>query len=49
VVNALEIKATLSEEKVSAPALLFKKYPQLEDSAVAEESTEAKGERMLFT
>jgi uncharacterized protein YecE (DUF72 family) len=39
VVNALEIKATLSEEKVSAPAPLFKKYPQLEDSAVAEAET----------
>jgi len=48
VVNALEIKATLSEEKVPAPAPLFQKYPQLEDSAVAE-STEAKGDRMLFT
>jgi hypothetical protein len=36
VVNALEIKATLSEEKVSAPAPLFRKYPRLEDSAVPE-------------
>jgi uncharacterized protein YecE (DUF72 family) len=49
VVNALEIKATLSEEKVSAPAPLFQRYPRLEDSAVAEVSAEAKGDRMLFT
>ena len=36
VVNALEIKATLNEEKVPAPAPLFQKYPELEDSAVPE-------------
>ena len=36
VVNALEIKATLTEEKVPAPAPLFEKYPQLNDSALAE-------------
>lgn len=36
VVNALEIKATLSEEKVPAPTPLFRKYPRLEDSAVPE-------------
>ena len=35
-VNALEMKATLSEEKVPAPAPLFLKYPRLEDSAVPE-------------
>jgi len=41
VVNALEIKATLQEERVVAPAPLFDKYPQLEESAVPEvESTE---------
>jgi uncharacterized protein YecE (DUF72 family) len=36
VVNALEIKAALTEEKVPAPAPLFKKYPELNDSAVPE-------------
>jgi uncharacterized protein YecE (DUF72 family) len=36
VVNALEIKATLTEEKVPAPAPLFQKYPALMDSAVPE-------------
>jgi len=48
VVNALEIKATLSEEKVSAPAPLFKKYPQLEGSAVADVETGG-AEQMLFS
>ncbi|HKB67065.1 MAG TPA: DUF72 domain-containing protein [Pyrinomonadaceae bacterium] len=48
VVNALEIKATLSEEKVSAPAPLFQKYPQLEDSALAEVSADG-AEPMLFS
>lgn len=33
VVNALEIKATLAETKVVAPAPLFQKYPSLSDSA----------------
>jgi len=48
VVNALEIKATLSEEKVSAPAPLFQKYPQLEGTAVPE--VDAGGaEPMLFS
>jgi uncharacterized protein YecE (DUF72 family) len=37
VVNALEIKATLSEEKVPAPAPLFKKYERLVDSAMPED------------
>ncbi len=36
VVNALEIKATLTEEKVPAPAPLFERYPRLADSAVPE-------------
>ncbi|MGH9871426.1 MAG: DUF72 domain-containing protein [Pyrinomonadaceae bacterium] len=36
VVNALEIKATLSEERVPGPAPLFEKYPALIDSAVPE-------------
>jgi len=37
VVNALEIKSTLSEERVPAPGLLFQKYPTLRDSAVPED------------
>jgi uncharacterized protein YecE (DUF72 family) len=47
VVNALEIKATLAEERVAAPAPLFQKYPELNESAVAEgEASDA--EPMLF-
>lgn len=34
VVNALEIKSTLTESRVVAPAPLFQKYPRLIDSAV---------------
>jgi uncharacterized protein YecE (DUF72 family) len=48
VVNALEIKATLNEERVPAPAPLFKEYPALMESAVPEaEVTEA--EPRLFS
>jgi uncharacterized protein YecE (DUF72 family) len=36
IVNALEIKATLAEEKVPAPAPLFQQYPALHGSAVPE-------------
>ncbi|HEV7472737.1 MAG TPA: DUF72 domain-containing protein [Pyrinomonadaceae bacterium] len=36
VVNAIEIKATLTEERVPAPAPLFKPYPALADSATPE-------------
>jgi len=36
VVNALEIKATLAEKLVPAPAPLFQEYPNLRDSAVPE-------------
>jgi len=36
VVNALEIKSTLAEQRVVAPAPLFQKYPALMDSAVPE-------------
>jgi uncharacterized protein YecE (DUF72 family) len=39
VVNALEIKATLAEQMVSAPAPLFQKYPQLNDSALPDHET----------
>ena len=38
VVNALEIKSTLKEEPVWAPAPLFEKYPALADSAMPEPS-----------
>ncbi|MEP6818172.1 MAG: DUF72 domain-containing protein [bacterium] len=37
VVNALEIKATLNEERVVGPAPLFQKYPALLDSAMPED------------
>jgi uncharacterized protein YecE (DUF72 family) len=40
VVNALEIKATLTEHEVVAPAPLFQKYPELANSAVPEGSAE---------
>ena len=36
VVNALEIKANLTEEQVMAPAPLFQKYPALAESAIPE-------------
>jgi uncharacterized protein YecE (DUF72 family) len=45
IVNALEMKATLAERKVMAPAPLFEKYPTLKDSATPE--TEA-AEPKLF-
>jgi len=38
VVNAVEIKAALEEERVPAPEPLFEVYPRLKDSAVAEEN-----------
>jgi uncharacterized protein YecE (DUF72 family) len=47
VVNALEIKATLTEEKVPAPAPLFEKYRRLADAAVPEE--DQGGEPLLFS
>ena len=48
VVNALEIKATLTEQKVVGPAPLFEKYPVLRDSAKPEaDVTEA--ELRLFS
>jgi uncharacterized protein YecE (DUF72 family) len=48
VVNALEIKATLTEQLVPAPAPLFQKYPQLKESALPENET-SEGEPMLFS
>ena len=38
VVNALEIKAALTEEPVPAPEPLFQHYPRLEESATRDES-----------
>jgi len=47
VVNALEIKSTLAEKLVPAPAPLFQKYPNLTNSAVSEDEG-AKTEPRLF-
>jgi uncharacterized protein YecE (DUF72 family) len=47
VVNALEMKAILTEEKVAAPAPLFQKYPKLKESAIPEVG-ERKDEPTLF-
>jgi uncharacterized protein YecE (DUF72 family) len=47
VVNALEIKSTLEEHRVVAPAPLFEKYPALMDSAVPEGEA-AEAEPRLF-
>jgi len=44
VVNALEIKAALGEERVPAPEPLFKVYPRLSESAVPDEDKE----KLLF-
>jgi uncharacterized protein YecE (DUF72 family) len=48
VVNALEMKATLTEQRVVAPAPLFKKYPALLDSAIPEDEV-PETEPRLFT
>lgn len=48
VVNALEIKATLEEERVVAPAPLFQNYPALIDSAIPEPEA-AEAEPKLFS
>ncbi len=47
VVNALEMKAILTEDKVDAPAPLFQKYPKLSNSATPE-VPEADAEPRLF-
>jgi uncharacterized protein YecE (DUF72 family) len=48
VVNALEIKSAVEEQRVPAPLPLFQKYPRLKDSAVLEqESSEARGQRLF--
>ena len=44
VVNAIEIKAALKEERVPAPEPLFKVYPRLEESAVPDKAEE----KLLF-
>ena len=46
VVNALEVKSTLTEELVPGPKPLFQKYPRLADSAVPESEA---SEPMLFS
>lgn len=48
VVNALEIKATLTEKQVVGPAPLFQKYPALIDSA-APEGEVSEAEPRLFS
>jgi len=48
VVNALEIKSTLTEERVPAPAPLFRTYPALSESAEAEIEV-SEEEPTLFT
>jgi uncharacterized protein YecE (DUF72 family) len=48
VVNALEIKSTLTEQRVVAPAPLFQKYPALMDSATPETEV-AEDEPTLFS
>jgi uncharacterized protein YecE (DUF72 family) len=48
VVNALEIRATIAEQRVFAPAPLFEKYPDLSDSALPEQA-EKNGEPRLFS
>jgi uncharacterized protein YecE (DUF72 family) len=47
VVNALEIKAALEEQRVPAPTPLFQHYPRLEESATVPEENE--GPRSLFS
>ncbi|HEY8184751.1 MAG TPA: DUF72 domain-containing protein [Pyrinomonadaceae bacterium] len=48
VVNALEIKSTLTEERVPGPAPLFEKYPELIESATPE-SEVSESEPTLFS
>ncbi|MEP6568517.1 MAG: DUF72 domain-containing protein [Acidobacteriota bacterium] len=47
VVNALEIKATLNEGRVVAPAPLFQKYPELLESATPEAGAVAEEPRLF--
>ena len=48
VVNALELKSTLTEQRVVAPAPLFQKYPELINSALPE-SEFSQAELRLFS
>jgi uncharacterized protein YecE (DUF72 family) len=48
VVNALELKATLEGQPVSAPLPLFEKYPRLNNSAIREIPEKKPGEPALF-
>ena len=48
VVNALEIKSTLEERKVSAPAPLFAVYERLTESAISESSKGKLKDARLF-
>lgn len=48
VVNALEIKATLEGQPVSAPLPLFEKYPRLNNSATPANPAKKPGEPALF-
>ena len=47
VVNALEIKAVLSEQRVLAPAPLLERYPGLADSAIAQTEMADKEPRLF--
>lgn len=49
VVNALEIKSTIEERRVTAPIPLFEKYPRLADSATPEQTSTNSGEPTLFS
>lgn len=49
VVNALEIKSTLEEQRVPAPLPLFEKYPRLADSATPERAPNDSSEPRLFS
>jgi len=48
VVNAVEIKAALEEERVPAPEPLFEFYPRLSESAITRENAEASKSPLLF-
>ncbi len=45
VVNALEIKSTLAEQRVPAPEPLFSRYPRLLESAIPESETDVAREQ----
>jgi uncharacterized protein YecE (DUF72 family) len=45
VVNALEIKSTLAEQRVPAPESLFSRYPRLLESAIPDGETDVTKEQ----